>query len=53
MTKYTIPKMEMIECGRCTILSSSIIQHCSDWCKHWHSCRDRSTGKLCNDFVMK
>ena len=53
--KYIIPKQEIIYLENNSVLCSSPgAEHmCSSWCKYWHICQDRLTGKMCEDFVWK
>lgn len=48
---YIKPQITVITIDKVNILSSSGTQRyiCSEFCKLWHICRDRSEGKYCSD----
>ena len=49
--KYVKPCISIVEIRDSRILcsSSSMDYHCSEYCKLWHLCQDRSKGKYCSD----
>ena len=49
--KYIKPCIAVIEIRDSRILcsSDSMDYVCSEFCKHWHSCQDRRSGKYCLD----
>lgn len=53
--KYIKPNTQVIVTTPYSILASSDITtcKCDSYCKIWHICRDRESGKICKDYQSK
>ncbi len=53
MKTYLKPKNEVVNIQEKQVICSSYVvpndRKCDLWCKYWHFCRDRETGKSCSD----
>ena len=48
---YITPQTVVIPVNTTGLLCSSYKRRgiCTEWCKHWHFCRDRQVGKECDE----
>jgi len=54
MNKYITPTIDIIKIINTHIIMGSVNWgYCSRCCGMWHICRDRETGKRCEDYKYK
>lgn len=46
--KYITPSAETIV-FKCLSPIAASADHCDEFCKYWHFCKDRIIGKICYD----
>ena len=53
MKNYIKPRISIIIIKTTNVICGSInkyVPHCNEYCRLWHTCRDRDKSNTCEDF---